>query len=51
MKKDGETMTEGKKKLVLRKDSIRALDNADLSAVGGGYDVPPDAGVPPKPPQ
>jgi hypothetical protein len=50
MKKDGTTQTDGKKKLTLRKDSIRALDNADLSLIGGGDGIPPDAGAPPKPP-
>ncbi len=42
-----------KKKLVLRRDSIRTLDTKDLSAVsgGGGFycePYPPDAGAPPQ---
>lgn len=42
-----------KKKLVLRKESIRALDSKDLSVVVGGigdlhYGAPPDGGVPPQ---
>jgi hypothetical protein len=45
MKKDEQQQ---KKKLVLRKDSIRALDQEDLSAVGGGMAIPPDGGVPPR---
>ena len=46
MKKDLNSNVAPKRKLLLRKSSIRALDGADLShAVGGGY--PPDGGVPP----
>jgi hypothetical protein len=50
MKKNEETKTESKKKLVLRKHSIGALDNADLSVVAGGLEVnpPPPGGSPPQ---
>lgn len=41
--------TAGKKKLLLRKESIRALDNEDLTFADGAGSVPPDAGVPPHP--
>ena len=44
MKKDTNTKTDGKKKLVLRKQSIRTIDDTDLVHVAGGGDVPPDAG-------
>jgi hypothetical protein len=44
MKKDETTKLGNKKKLLLRKDSIRALDNKDLSLAGGGVSAPPDGG-------
>lgn len=49
MKKTETPPTDDKKRLILRKDAIRALDNVDLPTAVGGY-APPDAGVPPKPP-
>jgi hypothetical protein len=48
MKKNEKVQTEGKKRLVLRKDSIRALDSVDLLPVGGGNTIPPDGGPPPQ---
>jgi hypothetical protein len=47
MKKDQSSNVALKKKLVLRKESIRALDDADLSQALGGGEYPPDGGVPP----
>lgn len=44
MKKDEKTKTGSRKKLLLRKDSIRALDNKDLSLAVGGESAPPDGG-------
>jgi hypothetical protein len=44
MKKDKNTQTNNKKKLVLRKQSIRKVDDSDLIQVVGGDDVPPDGG-------
>jgi hypothetical protein len=44
MKKDKNTHTISKKKLVLRKQSIRKVDDSELVQVVGGDDVPPDAG-------
>ena len=47
MKKDANVKVESQKKqLVLRKESIRVLDNADLSLAIGG-DIPPDGSSPP----
>ena len=47
MQKNGENRA-GKKKLVLRRESIKALDSADLSFVLGGVNtVPPDGGTAP----
>jgi len=46
MKKDENITVENKKKrLVLRKESIRALDSAQLSRAVGG--IPPDTSSPP----
>jgi hypothetical protein len=49
--KKSENSTENRKKLVLRKASIRALDNADLSKIDSAMGPPPDGGVPPHPTQ
>ncbi len=54
MKKEEKQKTDSKKKkLVLRKESIRTLDAKDLSVVVGGigdyrHGAPPDGGVPPQ---
>lgn len=49
MQKNGERKLTRRKKLVLRKESIKALDNVDLSLVAGGENtVPPDTGSPPE---
>jgi hypothetical protein len=49
MKKNENSKTERKKKLVLRKHTIQALDNVDLSLAAGGT-YPPDGGAPPQTP-
>jgi hypothetical protein len=41
------TEINGKKKLILRKESIRALDDVDLTLADGAGLVPPDGGNPP----
>ncbi len=46
MKKEPETKAKRKKQLVLRKDSIRALDNAELPLAVGAVGPPPDGGIP-----
>jgi len=53
MKKDETINVDGRKKktLVLRKESIRSLDNTDLSHVNGGAawtTIPPDGSSPPQ---
>lgn len=56
MNKDNTSAPPQKKKLVLRKESIKALDQEDLSVIVGGVVIgegnplPPDGGVPPKTP-
>ena len=45
MKRDENITVENKKRLVLRKESIRALDSAHLSRVVGG--LPPETSSPP----
>lgn len=51
MQKDIKVTRTTKKKLVLRKESIRELDNADLSLVTGGWQetqtAPTPGGSPP----
>ena len=51
MKKDSEQHLTTKKRLVLRKESIKALDNADLLFVAGAATTlpPPDGGHPTDP--
>jgi hypothetical protein len=49
MQKTNETKPTSKKKLVLRKESIRAMDHVNLALVMGGdttTSVPPDTGHP-----
>lgn len=41
MKKDEATKVENKKKLLLRRTTIRALDDLDLSLVPGGFEDSP----------
>ena len=45
MKNDEKSKVESKKRLLLRKQSIRVVDNVDLpNVVGGGESAPPDGG-------